>query len=425
MDVALVILVTMTIAFAIGIPIGVAIGWSVLVSFLYTAMPMAAMAQRMYTAVDSFTLAAIPFFMLAGALMEVGGLSKRLVRFAMSLVGTFSGALAYVQILASVFFAAISGSSPATTAAIGSAMIPQMEREGYPKDFSAAVQSIAGTIGTIIPPSIPMVVYAVIANVSIGKLFLAGFIPGIIYAISLMVVVRYKAKKYHYKSNKSFSWKEVWLSFKEAIWALLVPFIILGGIYSGIFTPTEAGVVAAVFGLFVGIFIYKELDFKKVMQIFATSSTNTAMVLLIISASNAFSWLLARQGVAVELGQWFGGISSSPTVFLALSLVFFLIVGTFMETIASILIITPILFPISQQMGIDPVHFGIILTMVMSHGMATPPVAENANIAAGIAGVSFDAVCRELWPFLIAGGIACLIVTFIPELATFVPNLFY
>lgn len=425
MDVALVILFSMTIAFCIGLPIAVAIGWAALISFIYTSMPLAAMAQRMFTSVDSFTLAAIPFFMVAGALMEIGGLSRRLVRFAMALVGTLPGALAHVQIVSSCFFAAISGSSPATTAAIGSALIPEMEKEGYPKEFSAAVQSVAGTIGTILPPSIPMVVFAVIANVSVGKLFLAGIIPGLLYALALMVVVHYKAKKYGYKSNKAFSGREVWLSFKDAIWALLVPFIILGGIYSGIFTPTEAGVVAAVFGLFVGVFVYKELDWKKVLQVFATSSVNTAMVLLIISASSAFSWILSRQGVAAALGEWFGSISSSPAVFLTLSVILFLLIGTFMETIASILILTPILFPISQTMGVDPIHFGIILTMIMSHGMATPPLGENINIAAGIAGISFDAACRQIWPFLIAGAIACILVTYFPVLATFIPDLLY
>lgn len=232
MEVALVLFGSLAVGLCIGIPIAVAIGWSVLISFAYTSMPLAAMAQRMYSAVDSFTLMAIPFFMLAGALIEIGGMSRRLVRFAMSVVGTFSGGLAHVQVLASAFFAALSGSSPATIAAIGSALIPEMKKEGYPSDFAAAVQSVSGTIGTIIPPSIPMVVYGVVANQSIGQLFAAGFIPGILYGLAIMTLIYVISKKRGYKGNRTFSKSEVWLSFKDAIWALLVPIIILGGIYS-------------------------------------------------------------------------------------------------------------------------------------------------------------------------------------------------
>ncbi|HRS22015.1 MAG TPA: TRAP transporter large permease, partial [Clostridia bacterium] len=379
----------------------------------------------MYSSTNTFTLAAIPFFMLAGALMEVGGLSSRLVRFAMSIVGTLNGALAHVQILASCFFAAVSGSAPATAAAIGSALIPEMEREGYPREFSAAVQSVAGTIGTIIPPSIPMVIYAVATGSSIGKIFLAGIIPGIVYALSLMVVVAYQSKKHGYKSNRVFSWEEVWLSFKDAIWALLVPAIILGGIYSGVFTPTEAGVVAAVYGLIAGTFIYKELNFKKIVKVFADSSINTAMVLLIIAASSAFSWLLSRTGAARELGLWFTGITDNTYIFIGLALLLFFIAGTALETISAILILTPIIFPIAQQLGIDPIHLGIIVTMTQSHGMATPPLGECINISASIAGCSFDATVSRIWPFLLAGAIACALVAFVPQLAMFLPNLLY
>ena len=271
MGVAIVLFGVLVIALILGIPVAAAIGTATLVSFIYVDLPLAAMAQRMYASVDSFTLLAIPFFMFAGALMESGGMSRRLVRFANSIVGTLAGGLAHVQVLASCFFAALSGSSPATTAAIGSALIPEMKREGYPPEFAAAVQSVSGTVGTIIPPSIPMVVYGVVANQSIGKLFIAGFLPGLIYGLCLMVVVYIISKKRGYisASTTEFSLKEVWNSFKDAIWALLVPIVILGGIYFGIFTPTEAGAVAAVYGLLAGIFIYKELDGKKIVDILA------------------------------------------------------------------------------------------------------------------------------------------------------------
>lgn len=426
METLLVLTIVMIITFSTGMPIALAIGWSALITFVFSDLPIAALVQRMFTSVDSFTLAAIPFFMLAGSLMEIGGLSRRLVRFALSLVGTFKGALAHVQIIASAFFAAISGSAPATAAAIGASIIPQMEEEGYPRDFAAAVQSVAGTIGTIIPPSIPMVIYAVATGTSIGKMFLAGLIPGFVYALSLMIVVRHQSIKYDYgKTDRVFSWKEVWVSFKDAIWALLVPVIILGGIYSGAFTPTEAGVVAAVYGMFAGIVIYKELDFKKILKIFVDSSVNTAMVLLIISTSSAFSWLLARTGAASEFGTWFIGITTNPYAFMALALVMFFIIGLAMETISAILILTPIIFPIAQSLGIDPIHLGIVITMTQSHGMATPPLGECINISASIAGVTFDEAVSKIWPLLIAGGIACIIVAFIPQLSLLLPNLLY
>ncbi|KJS83663.1 MAG: C4-dicarboxylate ABC transporter permease [Peptococcaceae bacterium BICA1-8] len=425
MSVALVLFGSLVAGLAIGIPIAVAIGMSVLISFLFVDMPLAAMAQRMYASVNSFTLLAIPFFMLAGSLMETGGMSRRLVRFANSIVGTLAGGLAHVQVLASCFFAALSGSSPATTAAIGSALIPEMKRKGYPPEFSAAVQSISGTIGTIIPPSIPMVVYGVVANESIGKLFAAGFIPGLIYGGSFMVLIYFISKKRGYVSAEKFSGKECWVSFKEAIWALLVPIIILGGIYSGIFTPTEAGAVAAVYGLFAGVVIYKELNLKNIADVFAKSATNTAMVLLIISASSAFSWIMTVKGVASLVGGWFAAMSGGPVIFLLLAILLLLFMGCFMETIASVLIVTPVLLPVAKSLAIDPILFGIVVVMTLSLGMSTPPVGENLYIAASIAGISFEDLLKNIWPFIIAAILVILLITFVPGIALFLPNLFY
>ncbi|MFZ5946229.1 MAG: TRAP transporter large permease [Bacillota bacterium] len=425
MSVALILFGSLVTGLAIGLPIAVAIGMSVLVSFYVVDLPLAAMAQRMYASVNSFTLLAIPFFMLAGSLMEVGGMSRRLVRFANSMVGTLAGGLAHVQVLASCFFAALSGSSPATTAAIGSALIPEMKKKGYPAEFSAAVQSIAGTIGTIIPPSIPMVVYGVVANESIGKLFAAGFIPGLIYGGSFMILIYFISKKRGYVSAEKFSSRECWDSFKEAIWALLVPIIILGGIYSGIFTPTEAGAVAAVYGLLAGIFIYKELNFKNTMEVFAKSAVNTAMVLLIISASSAFSWIMTAKGVASLVGGWFAAMSGGPSMFLLLVILLLLFMGCFMETIASVLIVTPVLLPVAKSLGIDPILFGIVVTMTLSLGMSTPPVGENLYIAASIAGISFEQLLKNIWPFIIVAIFVILLITFVPGISLFLPNIFY
>jgi len=425
MTVAGVLFGTLVVGLALGIPIAVAIGMSVLISFCSVGMPLAAMAQRMYAAVNSFTLLAIPFFMLAGSLMEVGGMSRRLVRFANSLVGILAGGLAHVQVLASCFFAALSGSAPATTAAIGSALIPEMKKKGYPAEFSAAVQSIAGTVGTIIPPSIPMVVYGVVANESIGKLFAAGFIPGLMYGLGLMILIYFISKKRGYVSAGKFSAHECWVSFKDAIWALLVPIIILGGIYSGIFTPTEAGAVAAVYGLLAGVFIYKELNINNIIDVFTKSATNTAMVLLIIAASSAFSWIMTVKGVASLVGTWFATVSGGPVVFMLLVFLLLLFMGCFMETIASVLIVTPVLLPVAKSIGIDPILFGIVITMTLSLGMSTPPVGENIYIAASIANVTFEQLVKNLWPFIIVAILVILLVTFIPGIALFLPNLFY
>lgn len=425
MSVALILFGSLFTGLAIGIPIAVAIGMAVLITFNIVDLPLAALAQRMYASVNSFTLLAIPFFMLAGSLMEIGGMSRRLVRFANSIVGMLAGGLAHVQVLASCFFAALSGSSPATTAAIGSALIPEMKRQGYPAEFSAAVQSVAGTIGTIIPPSIPMVVYGVCANESIGKLFAAGFVPGLLYGLGLMVLIYFIAKKRNYGSAVKFSGREVWDSFKDAIWALLVPIIILGGIYSGIFTPTEAGAVAAVYALIAGIFIYKELNLTNIVEVFARSAANTTMVLLIISASSAFSWVMTAKGVGALVGGWFAQAAGGPVSFMLLVFVLLIFMGCFMETTASILIVTPVLLPVAQNLGIDTVYFGIIVTMALSLGMSTPPVGENIYIAAGIAGITFEQIVRNLWPFIIVAVAVILLIMFVPQIAMFLPNLLY
>jgi C4-dicarboxylate transporter DctM subunit len=410
---------------AIGVPIAVAIGVSTLITFIYVGFPLSAFAARMFAGVNSFTLLAIPFFMLAGALMSEGGMSRRLVRLANSIVGTLPGGLAHVQVLASMFFAALSGSSPATTAAIGGALIPEMNKKGYPKKFTAAIQSVAGTVGTIIPPSIPMVAFGVVGSLSIGKLFAAGFIPGILYGGSLMLVIYFVSKKRHLISATTFSYKELWISFKDAIWALLVPVIILGGIYSGFFTPTEAGAVACVYGLFAGVFIYKELDLKNLQTVFIQSVINSAMVLLIISAASVFSWILSIKGVAAMVGTWFAEVSGNQIVFLLLVVGLLLFMGCFMETVASVLIVTPILLPVSNALGIDPIHFGIIVIMALSLGMSTPPVGENMYIAASIAGITLEELLSEIWILIFAAIVSILIVVFFPSVALFLPRLLY
>lgn len=425
MSIGLILFIALLVGLGLGVPIAVAIGAAVVVSFVVAGLPLEAVVQRMYAAVDSFTLMAIPFFMLAGSLMEGGGMSKRLVRFAMSLVGTLSGGLAHVQVLASAFFAALSGSSPATTAAIGSALIPEMTKKGYPPSFSASIQAVAGTIGPIIPPSIPMVIYCVIASESIGEIFAAGVIPGLVYALALMVLIYFMSRKRKYGTPEVFAWREVWDSFKDAIWALLVPIIILGGIYSGAFTPTEAGAVAAVYGLLAGVFIYRELNLKNMIDVFISASCNTAMCLLIVAASYAFSWLLNIEGVAAAIGAWFASNATTQIGFLLLVFALLMFMGCFMETIASVLIVTPILLPVANSLGIDGIFLGVVICMTLSLGMATPPLGENLYIACSIAKIKFEELIIHVWPFIIAAMVAILLVIFIPDIALWLPSLIY
>ena len=304
-------------------------------------------------------------------------------------------------------------------------MIPEMKAKGYPPEFAAAVQSVAGTVGPIIPPSIPMVIYGVFASQSIGRLFAAGVIPGILYGLAFMFVIFCTAKKNNYGYTEQFSGREVWLAFKDAIWALFVPIIILGGIYSGIFTPTEAGAVAVVYGLLAGVFIYRELNLKKIGTVLATAGVTTAMVLMILAASSAFSWLMTSQGVAKLVGGWFGSIASGQMTFLVLVILLLLFLGCFMETIACLLIVCPILLPVAQALNIDLVHFGIIMVMTLCLGMATPPVGECLYIAAGIAGVKFERLLKHVWPLVIAAIIIIFLVAIFPQLTLFLPDLFY
>ncbi len=270
-----------------------------------------------------------------------------------------------------------------------------------------------------------MVIYGVFAGQSIGALFAAGIFPGILYGLSFMAIIFFIAKKKNYGYTQKFSIKEVWVSFKDAIWALIVPVIILGGIYAGTFTPTEAGAVAVVYGLFAGIFIYRELTFKKILEVLASAAVTTTMVLLILAASSAFSWLMTSQGVATLVGNWFLSVSATPEIFLVLVVALLLFMGCFMETIASILIVCPVLLPIAQSLGIDLVHFGIVVVMTLCLGMATPPVGECLYIAAGIAGVKFETLLKHVWPLIIAAIVVILIITFIPQISLVLPNLFY
>lgn len=424
MSVGIVLFVCLIVLLLGGIPIAACIGGATVIAMITSGLPLLNFASKVYSSVNSFTLMAVPFFMFAGSLMATGGMSRRLIRLASALVGWITGGLTHVMILASAFFAALSGSAPATCAAIGGMMIPEMKKKGFPAEFSAAVQCVAGTIGPIIPPSIPMVVYAICAGESVGALFAGGIIPGLIYAACLMVVsgLICKKKGFGAESKTKYDGHETWEAFKDAIWALLVPVIVLGGIYSGVFTPTEAGAVAAAYGLIAGFFIYRELTFKDLVKILIDTAANTSLVLLIIGCAGAFTWV---QGIAAAVGTWFAAASSGKAVFMALTIILLLFMGCFMECCASVLMVVPILLPVATSLGISPIYFGVIVVMTLSLGMATPPVGEDLYIAASIAGIKFEQEVKYVLPMVGAAIMAIVICAIFPDLVMFIPTLIY
>ena len=427
MSVGIVLFVCLIVLLLGGIPIAACIGGATVIAMITSGLPLLNFASKVYSSVNSFTLMAVPFFMFAGSLMATGGMSRRLIRLASALVGWITGGLTHVMILASAFFAALSGSAPATCAAIGGMMIPEMKKKGFPAEFSAAVQCVAGTIGPIIPPSIPMVVYAICAGESVGALFAGGIIPGLIYAACLMVVsgLICKKKGFGAESKTKYDGHETWEAFKDAIWALLVPVIVLGGIYSGVFTPTEAGAVAAAYGLIAGFFIYRELTFKDLVKILIDTAANPSLVLLIIGCAGAFTWVLTIKGIAAAVGTWFAAASSGKAVFMALTIILLLFMGCFMECCASVLMVVPILLPVATSLGISPIYFGVIVVMTLSLGMATPPVGEDLYIAASIAGIKFEQEVKYVLPMVGAAIMAIVICAIFPDLVMFIPTLIY
>ena len=408
----------LAILIVINVPIAIALGVaSVAILVISGNIPLVILPQKMFAALNSFPLMAAPFFILAGKLMEHGGISERLIDFAKSLVGQLKGGLAHVSILACIFFAAISGSASATTAAIGAIMIPAMVKAGYDRNFSAAVQAAAGTTGIIIPPSVPLVLYGVSASVSITSLFVAGILPGIMIGISLMIVAYIISWKKGYGSDvEKTNFNSIFISFKRAILALLMPIIILGGIYSGLFTPTEASVVAVVYGLVIGVFVYKKINFEVLREILVSSVITTSVIMFIIGTAALFGMVLTREQIPQQVASLFLESELSALWVLILVNLFLLVVGTFMETIAAVIILTPILVPVMTSIGVDPVHFGIIMIANLSIGLITPPVGVSLFIAAQVGGTKFEGVVKAVIPFLIMMIVDIFLISFIPGL---------
>ena len=410
--------------FLLNVPIAVAIGLASLSAILWSgAIPPVVLVQKMFTATDSFPLMAVPFFILAGSLMEFGGISRRLVDFANSIVGRFSGGLAFVAIIASMFFGAISGAAVACVAAIGTILIPAMVRRGYDTPYATAVQATAGTLGVMIPPSIPMIIYGVLTGVSIGALFMGGILPGILVGGSLMLVAWMIARKRGYKGDEKASGAKIWATFKDAILALLMPVIILGGIYGGVFTPTEAAVVAVAYGFIIGFFVYRELTLSKLKDILVNTSVGTATIMFIIATSSVFSWILTAQRVPQAVAEAILSISTNPIVILTLINLLLLFIGTFMETVASIIILVPVLLPVVTQIGVDPLHFGIIIVVNLAIGMVTPPLGVCLFVGCGISGITLESISKAVWPFILSMIVAVLLLTYIPWISIILPRL--
>ncbi len=403
----------------IGVPIGISVGFATaVIMYFSTNIPLIFISQNAFTALDSFTLLAVPLFILSGNLMSYGGIAQRLVKLADQLVGFITGGLAMVTVMACMFFSAISGSSVATVSGIGAFMIPEMSKKKYDPGFAAALTAAAGSLGVIIPPSISFVIYGVITGASIGDLFIAGIIPGIMLGIALMVVAYWISKKKNYpKSGMNLSFRELWLSLRESFWAILVPVIILGGIYGGIFTPTEAAGVAVVYSLFVGLFIYKELDKENLFLAFRDTVLVNGTVTFMIGLSMAFARFLTVSGVPAFLIRALTNFTQSATVTLLLLILILLVVGCFVDNISATIILVPILLPVAESYGVDIVHFGVIITVALAIGFITPPYGPNLFVASAISKVSIEKITRHVWLFCVALIGVLLLITFMPSLS--------
>ena len=402
------------------VPIGYAIGISALISMMVSGVNPVVFITSSLAGSDSFTLLAVPFFMLAGNLMATGGVARRIVNFVNSFFGYVTGGLAIVTTVACMFFGAISGSAVATTSAIGSFMIPEMEKHGYEKDFAATLAASAGTVGVIIPPSVPFVIYAVAVNTSVKDLFIAGIVPGIMMGVAMIIVCIITAHKngWHGSSGRP-TLSNVWKTFKEGFFALMMPVIILGGIYGGIFTATEASVVSLVYCVFISMFVYKEMDWKGFYRTVKDMVGLSGVTMFMMGFANAFSYYLTLERIPNAIAQVFLDISDNPIIILLLINILLLIVGCVVDNIPATIILSPILLPVVEQFGMSPITFGVILTMNLAIGFVTPPYGIDLFVASAVSGVPIENMCKRVLPFIFALLIVLMLITYIPALTLF------
>ena len=418
-------LFTMVLCFALTVSVAVSIGLASILGIQVSNANMLISVKEMFASINKFPLAAIPFFILAGNLMETGGISRRLVEFAKSIVGGVQGGLPMTCVLTCMIFAAVSGSSVATTFAIGAILIPALIKHGYPTSYAAALQATSAELGVIIPPSIPMILYGVSAEVSIGELFIAGFGPGILISLALMAFVWVYCKIKGWGKNDGDGRLSLGRATLQAGWALLMPVIILGGIYGGVFTPTEASAVAVFYALIVGVVIYREIKVKDLYAILRKSAISSAVIMFIIANAGLFAFLITRAGVPDAIGRWLEAVLQSPTMFLLGVNAALFIIGMFIETSAAIIVLAPILAPVAMHFGVDPVHFGLIMVVNLAMGMITPPFGVNLFAACTVAKISLDRIVGHLLPFVGVILVCLLVITYVPSLSLGLRDLVY
>ncbi|PKM86709.1 MAG: C4-dicarboxylate ABC transporter permease [Firmicutes bacterium HGW-Firmicutes-12] len=416
-------LVIFVVLLLTSMPIAVCLGLASVVTLFIDGIPLSMAVQRMLASTNSFPIMAILFFMLSGEIMSKGNMTKKLISVAEACVGFIKGGLAISASLASIFFSAISGSSAATCASIGTIMIEQMEKKGYKKDFAAAVIAASGITGIVIPPSITLVVYGVVTGTSVGKLFIGGLVPGFIMGLSIAALSIFLSYKYDYGEIHKFNIKEIWSRIKESAFVLMMPIIILGGIYGGIFTPTEAAVVSVVYALIITLFVERSLEIKDLGEIFIKSVINAAVVLVIIQNASVFSWILTNDRIPHAVGAICASISQSKIVFLMLMNIVFLIAGTLVTGSAIVAILAPIFLPVALQYGIDPVFLGVLMVINLAIGYITPPVGVDLYVAGTIAKIPIERVIRQVIPYLLILLVDLIIITYVPGIIMFLPNL--
>ncbi len=420
-----IMILSMLVCFALTIPVAVSIGLASLFGVYVAGINWLVIAQQIFASLDKYPLVAIPFFILAGNLMEAGGISERMVNFAKSLVGSVQGGLAMACIITCMIFAAVAGSSVATTFAVGAILIPAMVRHGYPKPFSASLQATAAELGVIIPPSIPMILFAVSTDTSVGELFIGGILPGALIGVALMLYVWIYAKRHGYGKQDGDGRLPILQAFRQSFLALLMPVIILGGIYGGIFTPTEASVVAVVYALIVGILIYRRISFKILTETLHRTVVSTAIIMFVIANAGLFGFLLNRAGVPNMLGEWLGHVFTDKTTFLLGVNAALFFIGMFIETSASIVVLAPLLLPVAQQFGVDPTHFGIIMVVNLALGMVTPPFGVNLFAACAVAKLPIERLFKSLIPFVGVILVCLMLITYVPWISLVLRDLVY